>query len=167
MITVEYLLPFDTKDGICKNIDSFKFLLISNSNFKLNKNKIDFKRSSYDFSVTLNIVEDKDCSVFHVTFGTSRVTDTFRELLKAFRRTVGLHLKNNIQIIWDGVSFEWSKKLYPKIYQVENSLRKLISKFMLINLGLDWHKSSIPNDVTESIKNYEPTDSTHFPHNLI
>jgi hypothetical protein len=161
MITVEYLLPFNTEDGICANIDSFKALLSTNSNFKIKTNKIEYKRSAYDFSVSLNVVENQNCSVFNVTFGITRVTDKFREMLKAFRKTIGLHLKDNIQIIWDGVSFEWSKSLYPEIYQTENSLRKLISKFMLTKLGIGWHKASIPKDVAESIKkeNYKPTHS--------
>lgn len=161
MITVEYLLPFNTEDGICENIDSFKSLLTSNSNFKLQNSKIKFKGLSYNFIVTLYIVQDKDCSVYHVTFENAELTDKFREMLKAFRKTVSLHLKDNIQIIWDGVSFEWSKELYPRIYQIENSLRKLISKFMMTKLGIGWHKSSIPKDVKESIKkeNYKPTHS--------
>lgn len=80
-------------------------------------------------------------------------------MLRIFRKTVGPYLQENIQIIWDGVSFEWAKEMYPQIYQVENSMRKLISKFMLIKLGIGWHKSSVPKDVQESIKseNYKPT----------
>jgi hypothetical protein len=161
MITVEYLLPFNTEDGICKNIESFKSLLSSNSNFKIKTTKIEYKKSSYDFSISLNVVENQNCSVFNVTFGVSRITEKFREMLKAFRKTIGLHLKDNIQIIWDGVSFEWSKSLYPEIYQTENYLRKLISKFMLTKLGIGWHNTSIPKDVTESIKkeNYKPSHS--------
>lgn len=164
MITVEYLLPFNTEDGICENIESFKSLLTTNSNFKLKANKIEYKRSSYDFEVSLNVVENQNCSVFNVTFSVTRVTNKFRGMLKAFRKTIGLHLKDNIQIIWDGVSFEWSKSLYPEIYQTENLLRKLISKFMLTKLGMGWHKSSVPKDVTESIKkdNYKPTHSVLY-----
>lgn len=32
-INVEYLLPFDNKDGICSNETSFRSLIASNSNF--------------------------------------------------------------------------------------------------------------------------------------
>jgi len=161
MITVEYLLPFNTENGICKNDDSFKSLITTNANFKLSKDKISFRKSEYDFSVSFDIVEDKECTVFHVTFATSKLTKKFREMLTVFRKTVGVHIKDHIQIIWDGVSFKWSKELYPKIYQIENSLRKLMSKFMLTKLGLGWHKSSIPKDVAESVKkeNYKPTHS--------
>lgn len=161
MKTVEYLLPFNTEDGICKDIDSFKSLLSSNTNFKIRNDEIEYKGSKYKFKCTLNIVQDKNCSVFHVTLGISRLTDKFREMLKSFRKTVGVQLKDNIQIIWDGVSFEWSKELYPRIYQIENSLRKLISKFMLTKLGIGWHYSAVPKDVSESIKkeNFKPSHS--------
>jgi len=161
MITVEYLLPFNTEDGICKDIESFKSLLSSNTNFKIGNDEIEYKGSKYKFKCTVNIVEDKNCSVFHVTLGILRLTDKFREMLKSFRKTVGVQVKDDIQIIWDGVSFEWSKELYPQIYQIENSLRKLISKFMLTKLGIGWHNSAVPKDVSESIKkeNFKPSHS--------
>ncbi|MFP3671141.1 hypothetical protein SB717_39355, partial [Priestia sp. SIMBA_032] len=76
----------------------------------------------------------------------------FRNMLKAVKQVVGVHIKDNIQIIWDGVGFEWSQDLYPRIYQVENYLRKLISKFMLVNLGIGWHVKTVPKDVVETIK---------------
>jgi len=161
MIKVEYLLPFDTKEGICKNIISFKSLISSNSNFKFKKNKINFKGSLYTIDISLNRVDNKETSVFHVVFATTKMSDKFRQMLKAFRKTLGPYLKDNILLIWDGVSFEWCKDLYPRIYSVENSLRKLISKFMLINLGIGWHKSSVPKDVADSIKqeNYKPSQN--------
>lgn len=152
MITIEYLLPFNTIDGICKDIISFKSLLNTNSYFSLSQDKITYKGSKYNFKVTLSVVPQKECSVFHITFETSRLTEKFREMLNTFRKTVGIYLKDNIQVIWDGISFEWSKELYPKIYETENCLRKLISKFMLTKLGIGWHDSHIPKDVRESIK---------------
>lgn len=152
MIKVEYLLPFNTKDRVCKDINSFNSLLSVHSDISVTKNKIKFKKSKYDYSVTLDEVSNQNYSVFHVTFSINRTTDKFREMLKAVRQIVGVHIKNDIQIIWDGVGFEWSKELYPKIYKVENNLRKLISKFMLLNLGLGWHKSSVPTTVKESMK---------------
>ncbi|WP_268037048.1 HEPN domain-containing protein [Algoriphagus sp. PAP.12] len=152
MITIEYLLPFDTKDGICKDIPSFKSVITSNSSFKISNNQIQFNRSNYTFSVKQSDVEDQNCSVFHVTFETGRTTEKFREMLNVFRKTIGVHLQDKIQIVWDGISFEWSKELYPKIYQIENSMRKLISKFMLTKLGIGWHNDSVPKDVKESIK---------------
>jgi hypothetical protein len=152
MIKVEYLFPFNTKDGLCKNISSFNSLLSAHSDISIKKDKITFKSSSYNYKITLDEVRNQHYSVFHVIFDISRTTDKFRDMLKAIKKTVGVHVKDDIQIIWDGIGFEWSKALYPRIYTIENSLRKLISKFMLINLGIGWHKSSVPKEVKTSIK---------------
>ena len=70
-------------------------------------------------------VPNQHYSVFHVVFEISRTTEKFRNMLKAVKKTVGTHLKDNIQIIWDGIGFEWSKELYPRIYTIENSLQSL------------------------------------------
>jgi hypothetical protein len=152
MIKVEYLLPFNTKDGICRNIDSFNSLLCSHSDISIANKKLRFKNSNYSYSVSMNEVSNQDCTVFHVIFEINHVTEKFREMLKSFKKTVGVHLKDDIQIIWDGIGFEWSKELYPRIYQIENMMRKLISKFMLINLGVGWYKSAVPLEVKDSVK---------------
>jgi hypothetical protein len=156
MVTVEYLLPFNTVDDICRDIKSFNSLLSSNSNISIKGNKIIYMKSAYDYTVELNEVENQSCSVFHITLTIGRKTDKFRNLIKAIKRTIGTHLKDDIQIIWDGIGFEWSTELYPKIYKIENSMRKLISKFMLTQLGIGWHKLSVPKEVKDSIKNSLP-----------
>lgn len=163
MIKVEYLLPFDTKEGTCKDIESFKSLITSNSNFKFKNQKIGFKGTLYNFEISLNKVDNKNTSVFHIIFSINKVSNKFREMLKSFRKIVGVFLKDNILLIWDGISFEWFKDLYPRIYNIENSLRKLISKFMLINLGIGWHKSSVPKDVKDSIKQ----ENYHLSQNIL
>lgn len=152
MVRVEYLFPFNTKDGVCKDIKSFNSLLSVHSDIDITTDKIEYKGLSYEYKVSLDEVINQNYSVFHVTFSFKRTTSKFRDMLKAVRKVVGVHIKDDIQIIWDGVGFEWSKELYPKIYKVENNLRKLISKFMLVNLGLGWHKSSVPSDIKNNIK---------------
>lgn len=159
MIKVEYLLPFNTEDGQCKNVNAFNSLLTSNADFSATKTKIKFKNSEYGYKVEMTEIKDKNCSVFHVVFDATKLTEKFREMLRVFRKTVNPHIQDNMQVIWDGVSYEWSKELYPLIYEVENTMRKLISKFMLIKLGIGWHKSSVPKDVEKSIKtpSYKPS----------
>ncbi|MEL7589084.1 MAG: hypothetical protein AAGU19_20400 [Prolixibacteraceae bacterium] len=111
MIKVEYLLPFNTKDGICRNVSSFNSLLCSHSDISVAEKKLRYKNSNYSYSVYMNEVSNQDYTVFHVIFEINHVTDKFREMLKSFKKTVGVHLKDDIQIIWDGIGFEWSKEL--------------------------------------------------------
>lgn len=152
MVKIEYLLPFNTEDGICKDIESFNSLLCSHSDITVKDKKIKFRGSSYSYEVDMNVVLNQEYTVFHVSFEINHITDKFRDMLKAFKKIVGVFLKDDLQIIWDGIGFEWSKELYPKIYKIENLMRKLISKFMLINLGVGWYKSAVPSEVKESIK---------------
>lgn len=152
MIKIEYLLPFNTENGICKDINSFNSLLASHSDISIVKNKIRYKNTDFTYKVNVNEVPNQECTVYHIVFENSSDTDDFREMLKSFKKTVGVYLKDEIQIIWNGLGFNRSKELYPHIFQVENTMRKLICKFMLINLGLGWYKSVVPVEVKDSIK---------------
>ncbi len=153
MIKVEYLFPFNTKNGICRDIESFNSLLSVHSDISVENDTIIYRGSEYGYKVSFDEVPNQEHSVFHVTFSFSQSNEKFRSMLKAVRNVVGVHIRNDIQIIWDGVGFKWSKELYPKIYQVENYLRKLISKFMLVNLGIGWHDKSVPQVVVDTVKN--------------
>ena len=125
-INVEYLLPFDNKDGICSNETSFRSLIASNSNFELQKDKMKYKGKEYSFKLyVLKNNGDAPCTIFRIVISTIEDIDSFYKMLSVFRKTIGYHLKKNIICIWNGISFEWSKELYPLIYQIENKLRKL------------------------------------------
>ncbi len=152
MIKVEYLLPFETKNGICKNIESFKSLIATHEDLYIEGDSIKFKDCDFGFKADLNEVLEQNLTVIHVLFESEEVSEGFREMLKSFRTVVGILLKDNLQLIWDGIGFELSQELYPKIYKIENLMRKLISKFMLINLGIGWCHSFVPEEVKENVK---------------
>lgn len=152
MYKVEYLIAFDTKNQICKDVKGFNSLIKTNSDLDVKENKILFKGSPYSYKVDGIEVDKKDITVYHVVFSASRSTDKYREMLRAFSVTVGKLSEKYIQKVWDDLSLEYSEKLYPEINKVENLMRKLINKFMLINLGIDWHNSTTPKDVEDSVK---------------
>ncbi|WP_235309472.1 hypothetical protein, partial [Klebsiella quasipneumoniae] len=47
-----------------------------------------------------------------------------------------------INVLWDDVGRYYANKAYPLINEVENVMRKLIGKFMLINVGMDWSRET-------------------------
>lgn len=161
MIKVEYLLPFKTDEGICCNKETFIALLSTNSNFEIGDNFLTYKKQKYKYELNIFNIKKKNSTVFNIIFKHTKLTNEYKELLKAFRKTVGNHMEDNIQVIWDGISFEWSKELYPKIYTVENLMRMLISKFMLTKIGVGWHEKTIPKVVKESIKSSERKKEKH------
>lgn len=64
-----------------------------------------------------------------------------------------------VNILWDDVGRHYAYKAYPLINDVENVMRKLISKFMLINVGMDWSKETIHPDLVSKIERFEEKDS--------
>lgn len=60
-----------------------------------------------------------------------------------------------INTIWDDVGRIYAEKSYPHINEVENLMRRLIAKFMLITVGMNWSKDAIHPDLFKKIENFE------------
>lgn len=69
---------------------------------------------------------------------------------RAIRKLLHMASNGNVQNLWDDISFYYSKISYPHIHEIENLMRKLITKFMLTNVGLSWAKDTIPEDIRKS-----------------
>lgn len=153
--TVEYLCTLSSKDDFCTTISGFKSLLESFEKLKIEGNKIlwgekEFHIEIYDGSV-LNSAE----KYFHIKLKNDNSDNKihFLELLKVIRTI--LSKVNNSQppeILWDDISSEYAINSYPIIHELENLMRKLITKFMITKVGLTWTTESIPREVSDSLK---------------
>ncbi|GAA3786556.1 hypothetical protein GCM10022271_18900 [Corallibacter vietnamensis] len=77
--------------------------------------------------------------------------------LERFRYMFVIHLRNrlsfeHIRILTDDISTEISNKAYPLINELENLLRRYISKFFTQKIGLDWWQKAVPDKVIEKTK---------------
>lgn len=159
MVTCEYLVSFDMKTNQCRTIKSLKYLIQSNSDFKFEKTKIKYKNEKYAYKIKKENSPNKDHSIFYISFSVKSITDNFRNMQRDFKKIVSQSNPRNVQLIGDGISLEYATELYPKLNIVENSLRKLITRFMLKSLGPDWEENSTPKKVKDSIK--IPTGKKH------
>ena len=155
----EYLFCIDTKNGIAKTEKEFNYLLMSNANLRIKNNKIVFDGLSCDYRLQQTCKHDSDIALYHMIIETTSINCDFDhnddsvkkylDLLKNIRTTV-LNFTNKLEILWDDVSFCLCQKAYPKIYEIENLFRKLLTKFMLINVGEQWEKNNIPTKISKS-----------------
>ena len=67
---------------------------------------------------------------------------------------------SDILVLWDDVSLYYSIKAYPYIHKIENLMRMLLTKFMMINVGTEWNKENVPNDIKVKRKN-DGSNSTY------
>ena len=79
------------------------------------------------------------------------------EKIERFRYPFLIHLRNrlafeHIRILTDDLSTEISNRAYPLINELENLLRRYISKFFTQKIGLDWWSKAVPDKVIDKTK---------------
>ncbi len=77
--------------------------------------------------------------------------------IERFRYPFIIHLRNrfafeHIRILTDDVSTEISNQAYPLINELENLLRRYISKFFTQKIGLDWWQKAVLDKVIDKTK---------------
>lgn len=86
-----------------------------------------------------------------------KITSENFEKLEKFRHLFVIHLRKrlafeHIRILTDDISTEISNKAYPLINELENLLRRYISKFFTQKIGLDWWEKAVPDKVIAKTK---------------
>ena len=154
MITVEYLVFNDKRESFCSDVRSFEHLLQTDSDIVLNNSNITYKsKFSVEYQLDISQISNTADVCFHLTITTASIDDIeiLTKLLRAIRKRFFI-ITNSPQILFDGISMHYASKAYPLIYEIENLMRKLLTKFMLINVGVDWYKTDVPDDVAKSIR---------------
>lgn len=154
----EYLIRIDTKDNVATTEETFVSKLKSNVKLNIRKNKIKYESIEVDFRLKTYQTDNPDYIYFLMTM---ELPDEKADELAQIREYTALikvikgmlrvkESASNIEILWDDVTLYLSSKIYPKIYRVENLMRKLLTQFMCINVGRMWEKDSIPETISNS-----------------
>jgi uncharacterized protein YajQ (UPF0234 family) len=150
---IEYLIIIDSGNPFCRDKKSFDNFLQSNADITIQGKVFKHRSLEVEYELQGGETEADKNRFFHIRLvckDESRIEE-FQDLLRATKTL--LHMasdKRKPQILWDDVSFYYSKKAYPLIHEIENLMRKLITKFMLTNVGLGWTKDAIPEDLKKS-----------------
>lgn len=164
-LIVEYLVIVDNKSIKSTNAKSFNSLLQSDPDISIVKNSLSYKTCTVDYTLESGKVSSSTDVYFHLSFRCNDIEkiEEFTTLLRAVKSV--LHLANKTpQTLYDGVSLHYARLAFPLVFEVESLMRKLITKFMLANVGVDWTKNHVPDDVKSSI-NKANSDLTYL-HNV-
>lgn len=164
----EYLVSVNKKENIATTARAFNNLLSSVDDIKINNGNLEFKDNSFKYSLQTNVISNTDYICYHliiefdckdINLDSSEIKN-YQELLRTIRTILS---KNNmaLEILWDDISFHCSKIAYPLIYEIENLTRKLLTKFMLINIGTKWEKENIPSAINQSRNNNKNTNANN------
>jgi len=165
---VEFLVITDSKGAFCNSISSFNNLMRSNDDISIEANKLTFRSLQIGYEVQFGNIVDAKQKFFHLRLTCPREDQIleFGELLKAIRTLLYKVADKAPQVLWDDISSFYANKAYPLVHEIENIMRKLITKFMLTNIGLGWTKEAVPQEVIESVRNKAAGNSQNYLHEV-
>lgn len=161
---VEYLSVINTKESFCKSITSFNNLLQSYDDVTVKGHEIEFEGAIFGYEVQYGEITIDAERFFHVklTCAGKNNLELFSRLLKSVRTLLSKASEKPPEILWDDLSSELANQAYPIVHEIENMMRKLITKFMLTTIGLAWTKDTVPKEVSESIKGKKSAPSQNY-----
>lgn len=150
--TVEILMILNKKSSLGKTPAAYKKTLEATDEIEFLDNSILFNKLAFDFYISEHGT-NKD--TYFIKIVLNDVNDenlmVFSKLLRTIKKISHENNLGSVQIIWDDISKYYSTLAYPIIHEIENLMRKLITKFMLNNVGLSWVKNSIPEEFARSL----------------
>ena len=157
MVIVEYLFIVKKANSFCKTTKAFIQLLNVDEHIHATTKKIKFE-DDFECDVNIQVGEQESPKQrhFQIRFtlretATEANLDVFAKMLRTFRNACQ-KLDGELHTQWDDISQFYSELCYKTIHRVENLMRKLITNFMLINVGSDWVKKATPKAVQNSIE---------------
>ncbi len=155
---VEYLIVTQQDDSFCDDETSFNNLLQANTQIIIEHKKLLFTQNKklleVDYGLETDIIKNKKQRYFHIklTANDDSQIELFTLLIRTIKKIVE-RLNSNISVnsLWDGISRHYIIQAYPLINEVENVMRKLILKFMLVNVGMDWADERITSELKTKI----------------
>lgn len=171
-LVVEYLIILKQEDTFCDSDKAFlKFLAVdSRLDIAEKSNKITLSsKKDNKFSVSYlllsGLVPSKKERYFKLTL-TSNESDKlneFDELTNLLEKIITkLHTEISINVLWNDIARQYAIEGYGLINEVENLLRRLITNFMLINVGYDWHIYEVPIEVQKRNPNLKGNYSDYL-----
>jgi len=169
-VKIEFLVLVTNDDSFCNSKKAFIDFLKVDSLISITGQKLTYRRTpkskaliTVKFKVeTDNIPSNKERYFLIALENTNNeLVDEFAEVgnkIKQISKRINPE-STVVNILWDDIGRHYAYKAYPLINDVENVMRKLISKFMLINVGMDWSKETIHPDLAKKIENFEEDDA--------
>ena len=151
---VEYLVTFSDKDNFCRTLDAFHNLVRTIDGVSLSGATLQYKSVAFGYDVQGGDISADKHRFYHVriTAPSGVEISTLEELLKSVRSVLAKTSGRPVFTLWDGLGKHYAQEAYGRLHDLENTLRKLITKYMLTNVGQSWVQDNVPREVSESIR---------------
>ncbi|MGL5230957.1 MAG: hypothetical protein ACRC8F_09080 [Cetobacterium sp.] len=159
-IRTEYLFLLNKKEGRFSDKKSIENLFKINTNVEfVGDNLIRYKNLNINYSLENEELATTEEQIYvHLVFSiqilkeeSDKELDEYSNFLREIREIISKWDDYN-EILWDGIGYFYAVQAYPMVYEIENLTRKLITKFMLKNIGREWINKYISPDIKKTVK---------------
>ena len=164
-LRVEYIASVETKNAFCNSIKTFNNLLQVNEDIKLDKGSIiKYKSLVISYEVQTGELIDKGHRFFHTKFIFNQIEkiDEYSLFLRSVRDILFKLTGKQPVSLWDDVSFYYANKSYPLIHEIENLMRKLLTKFAFTKFDNNWTEKNVPDEVKTTVKTSSTNDANYL-----
>lgn len=152
---IEYLIVIEQLDNFCGSKEDFITLLEKNSQIKIIDDKLKFNEIfEIDFQIETKQILGEKQRYFHLILNCKNELkiEIFTDISNAIIMEISESLKKYkivITTLWNDISIHYATLSYPLLNEIENLMRHLISKIMILKVGMDWDKKHISNLINE------------------
>ena len=153
----ELLISVDKNELLGTNEEAFKHLIMASGQIIFEKKHIEYNSYKYAYELETYNTNNSDVINYHFTF---KLNDEKFHIdspdvysyskLQDFIESIVRRNAKHVEVLWDDLSYNCAQKAYPLIYTIENQMRSLITKFMLVNVGTKWEKENMPSQLKRS-----------------
>ena len=164
---VEMLLIVNKDTSFGRSPSAYKKIIEASEEVIFSPKELKFKEQSFKYDIS-EYGSNKETISVKLTLNDVSEDNliTFSRLTRLIKKISSESNLGSTQIIWDDISKYYSIQAYPLIHEIENLMRKLITKFMIHNVGLSWTKDSVPKEFSEALKKSEK-NTEYNEHNLM
>lgn len=156
---VEYLVIIKKPGSFCDSVGAFLTLLQTDSRITVAGETVQLDGDTVcNLQVTTGDVPAQDQRYFHLKFTWDGDPDAnpaevkkFLELLGAVR-TGTERVRGETEHLRNDLSSHYARQAFPLIQEIENTMRRLITNFMMVNVGLNWSEETLPPDVGKAVQ---------------
>lgn len=172
-LTTEYLVIVEKgrSEGfynLLENNEAFNKFLTMGSGTTIEGTNIKSPNIECIYEVRSGIVSGKDQKFYQIRIGykgDENTIEKYSDLLKTIR-TVLQRQDLSPVTLRDDVSLFYLERAFPIISKIENLMRKLITYFMLTNVGKEWLSEASPKNVNQVIDKSKRKDYVNVLHSI-
>lgn len=154
MKRIEYLIIIKKNGDFCADKESFIRFLQVDPQIKIESEDV-LKHHNHSFKFTIGEKQDvKNGFIyyeFNIEFKENIPEKEVVSLTKILKTNIlKIDKTTQIKLLWDDFNVTYNTKAYPILNNLENLMRKLISKFMILNVGVDWFTNNTAEDIQKN-----------------